>query len=118
MSVKEEVEVALKELVLPEFEEIKQRQAELKERLDEVIKRVDRVGRPLNDFDHIDDLQAAGMTKEQAWGIIQAKYEMKRARKANLEETALKVEGDLEAVGFNPKKAIAIVELIKDWLAA
>jgi len=62
--------------------------------------------------------QAAGLTKEQAYGIIQAKYEMKRADKANLEETALKVQGDLEAVGFNPRKSKAIVEIIKDSLAA
>jgi uncharacterized protein (UPF0335 family) len=118
MSVKEEVLAAMNDLILPKLAEIEKNQTELKARLDEVIKRVDRMGRPLNDFDHIEDLEAAGMTKEQAYGIIQAKYEMKRAPKADLEETALKVGGDLEAVGFNPKKAKAIVELIKDWLAA
>lgn len=117
MSINDEVMAALNDLILPKLAEIEKNQTELKARLDEVIKRVDRVGRPLNDFDHIEDLQAAGLTKEQAYGIIQAKYEMKRAPKADLEKTALKVEGDLQATGFNQKKAQAIVEVIKEWLA-
>ncbi len=118
MSVKEEVSAALSELLLPELAEIKKGLADLNAGLNKVIKKVDRIGRPLNDFDHLEDLQEAGMSREKAEALIRAKYEISRAAKANLEEVGLKVESDLNAAGFNPGQAQTIVNLIKDRFAS
>lgn len=118
MSVKEEVEGALKELLLPELQEIKQGLADLKENLDEITKRVGRIGRPKDDFDHLEDLQAGGLTEEQAMTLVRAKYAISQAAKADLDEVGIKVEGDLKGVGFNPKMAQTIVDYMKDRLAS
>jgi len=120
MSVREEVEVALKELLLPELGEIKKVQIELSTRLNEVNKIIRRIGQhfPRTDFDTVDDLQVAGATKEQAHALVRARYEISQASKAHLGETGLKVEGDLTTAGFTPELAETIVGYMKDRLAS
>ncbi len=114
MSDKEEVMAALNELLVPELAEIKRGLADLNAGLNKVIKKVERIGRPLNDFDHLEDLQEAGMSREQAEALIRAKYEISRAANDNVEEVGLKVEGDLKAAGFSAEMAKPIVDLMKE----
>jgi hypothetical protein len=118
MTVKEEVEVALKDVLLPELTEIKKRLADLKASLDAVMEGVKSVGRSKDDFDHLEDLQAAGLPREQAEALIRAKYKMNQAAKADLNDVGLQVEGYLKDAGFNPKLAQTIVNYMKDRLAA
>lgn len=115
MPVKEEIMAALNELVLAKLAEIEKGQEELKASLDELIKRVKRIGRPQNDFDDLEDLQAAGFSHEQAVAVVRARYEIKQSTKAELDEVGFKVEGELKAAGFLPEKAKVIVNLMKDF---
>ncbi|MHB8067339.1 MAG: hypothetical protein ACYDIC_05505 [Desulfobaccales bacterium] len=65
-------------------------------------------------IDHIEDMQAAGASYEQAVAIVQAKHEMFRAAKAALDEVSHKVEGDLKTVGVTSKLSQALVACLKD----
>ena len=98
--------------------EIKKSLTDLKASLDAVMKSVKRVGRSQDDFDHLEDLQSAGLPKEQAEALIRAKYKMNQAAKADLDDVGLQVEGYLKDAGFNPKMAQTIVDYMKDRLAA
>ena len=111
MSVREEVKAALKDILLQELTEIKKGLADLTMRLDKVI---GRMGRPKDDFEHIEDMQAAGASYEQAVAIVKAKHAISQASKADLDKVGLKVEDDLKATGFTTELSQVIVKLMKD----
>lgn len=118
MTIKEEVEVALKEVLLPELAGMRKSLADLKASLDAVMERVRRVSRPQDDLDYLKDLQDAGLPNGQAEALIRAKYRMKQAAKDNFDDVGLQVEGYLKDAGFNPKMAQIIVDYMKDRLAS